>query len=64
MNKDALIVKQQLEIEELKRCNSIYKDVCEKVKVHLFRPYMWDVKCPDFPKIAMCGIVKAMQEVE
>ncbi len=64
MNKDELIVKQQLEIEDLKTAINNYKDACNAVRGYLWRPEQWSTKCPDFPKIAMEGIVNAIRAID
>ncbi len=64
MGKDELIVKQQLEIEELKEVISNYKDACSNARNYLWRPEQWSTKCPDFPNVAMSGIVKARQAID
>jgi len=64
MKKDELIAKQQLEIEELKTTIEEYKDVCNAVRGYLWRPEQWSTKCPDFPKVAMSGIVNAIRAVD
>lgn len=61
MTKDELIVKQQLEIEELKISLSEYRETCDSVSKILWRPEQWSTKCPDFPKVAMNAIVHAQQ---
>jgi hypothetical protein len=63
VTKGELIVKQQLEIEELKNQISAYKEACDDVSQYLCGPEQWSIKCPDFPKVAMSGIVRAMQVV-
>lgn len=64
MSKDELIIKQQLEIEDLKEVISNYKIACNDARNHLWRPEQWSTKCPDFPKVAMKGIVLARQSIE
>lgn len=64
MNKEELIVKQQLEIEELKTTIDNYKKACDDARNYLWRPEQWSTKCPDFPKVAMSGIVKARQAID
>ena len=64
MTKDDLIIKQQLEIEELKIEISEMKAACNEARNHLWRPEQWSTKCPDFPKVAMSGIVKARQAID
>lgn len=64
MTKDELIVKQQLEIEELKATIAEYKDACRDVRAYLWRPEQWSMKCPDFPKVAMSGIVQARKAID
>ena len=59
MNKDELIVKQQLEIEELKLKIADHEDACSGAISCLCRPEQWSTKCSDFPKVAMSGIVGA-----
>lgn len=64
MNKEGLIVKQQLEIEELKAIIGRYKSACSSARSFLWRPEQWNTKCPDFPKTAMSGIVRARQAID
>jgi len=64
MTKEELIVKQRLEIEELKQKIAEYEDACREARNYLWRPEQWSTKCPDFPKVAMAGIVKARQAIE
>lgn len=64
MTKDELITKQQIEIEELKLTIDSYKATCDAVRGYLCRPEQWSTKCPDFPKVAMAGIVLAMRAIE
>jgi len=64
MTKDELIVKQQLEIEELKEVIIEYKSACSDARSYLWRPEQWSTKCPDFPKVAMRGIVQARQAID
>lgn len=64
MTKDELITKQQIEIEELKSTIDSYKDTCNAVRGYLCMPYQWSTKCPDFPKVAMTGIVQAIRAIE
>ena len=64
MDKDELIVKQQLEIEELKETIATFKSACKDARSYLWRPEQWNTKCPDFPKVAMSGIVKARQAID
>ncbi|MGI2095482.1 hypothetical protein [Shewanella glacialipiscicola] len=64
MSKDELITKQQLEIEDLKSTIADYKSACNDARCYLFRPEQWSTKCPDFPKVAMTGIVQALRAIE
>lgn len=64
MTKDELIVKQQIEIEELNQTIEMYKEACNDVRSHLWGPEQWSTKCPDFPKVAMLGIVRAMRAID
>jgi len=64
MDKNELITKQQLEIEDLKIVISGYKGACADARNFLWRPEQWSTKCPDFPKVAMSGIVRARQALE
>lgn len=64
MDKNELIVKQQLEIEELKIVIDEYKKACDAARNHLWRPEQWSMKCPDFPKVAMSGILRARDAIE
>ena len=64
MNKDKLIVKQQLEIEELKERLALYDQSIHEALNELYMPEQWSTKCPDFPKVAMTGIVKARKAIE
>ena len=63
MTKDELITKQQLEIEGLKSRISIYKDACEEARGCLNHPEQWSMKCSDFPKVAMRGILSARDAI-
>jgi len=64
MTKTELIAKQQLEIEELKAELESIKAACKEARRHLWRPEQWSTKCPDFPKVAMMGILRARQAIE
>lgn len=64
MDKDGLIVKQQLEIEDLKQAIASYKCACRDARNYLHHPEQWSIKCPDFPKAAMLGIVRARQAID
>ena len=64
MSKDELIAKQQIEIEELKAEIEEIRDACKIARNYLWRPEQWSMKCPDFPMVAMRGIVKARQAME
>jgi hypothetical protein len=64
MTKDELIVKQQMEIEELKTNISDIKSVRDEVRSHLVRVEQWSTKCPDFPRIAMNGVVLSLRAME
>jgi len=64
MNESELIVKQQLEIAELKELITEYKTACSDARNYLLRPEQWSAKCPDFHKVAMSGIVQARQAIE
>lgn len=59
-----LIAKQQLEIEELKMEIEHYKEICNAVRGYLWKPEQWNMKCPDFPEIAMYGIIGAIRAVD
>lgn len=63
MSKDELITKQQLEIEELKNEITAYKAACSDARHYLWRPEQWSMKCPDFPKVAMQGILGAREAI-
>ena len=63
MNKDGLIVKQQLEIEELKESIDEIKEACRKAFLQLNHAEQWSPKCPDFPKVAMQAIAIAGREI-
>lgn len=63
MNKDELIAKQQLEIENLKsRLSEINKDL-KKINCFLWKPEQWSTKCDDFGKVAMRAIVSSRKIV-
>lgn len=64
MTINELIVKQQLEIEELKTTIDSYKEACSEARRALNHPEQWSTKCPDFPKVAMRGILRARQAIE
>jgi len=64
MTKDELITKQQLEIEDLKATISANKEAAKDALRHLYAPEQWSTKCPDFPKVAMQGIIRARQAIE
>lgn len=59
--KDELIVKQQLQIEDLKAEVKQLKDLCREAAGHLYTPEQWSKECEDFPTIAMTAIVRANQ---
>lgn len=63
MTKEELICKQQLEIESLKARIVAYKDACDDARNFLIHPEQWSMKCPDFPKVAMSGIVMARNAI-
>lgn len=63
MNKDELIAKQQLEIEELKIRAGEYRQGIAEALGSLNHPEQWSMKCPDFPKVAMRGILRARDEL-
>jgi hypothetical protein len=63
MTKEELIVKQQLEIEELKWQIMEYKSACSDARGYLCRPEQWSMKCPDFPRVAMRGILAARDSI-
>jgi uncharacterized protein (DUF952 family) len=64
MSKDELIVKQQIEIEELRQQIKYNKEAAGDALNHLYRPEQWSIRCPDFPKVAMKGIVMARDAIE
>ena len=64
MTTDELIVKQQIEIENLKEEIESIKAACKEAKSHLWRPEQWSTKCPDFPRVAMAGIVAARHAID
>lgn len=64
MNKDEIIAKQQIEIEELKEELGSIRQACKEARNHLWRPEQWNLKCPDFPKVAMTGILRARQAID
>ncbi len=64
MTESELIVKQQLEIEELKIIISDYKNACDDARSYLWRPEQWSTKCPDFPNVAKSGIVQAIRAID
>ena len=59
MTKDELIVKQQLEIKELNEQIEEIKSAVSEASNCLWKPEQWSTKCPDFPKVAMEGIISA-----
>lgn len=59
MTKDELIAKQQIEIEELKIQARDYRQAIADALDYLHHPEQWSMKCPDFPKVAMRGILGA-----
>ena len=61
ITKDELIVKQQMEIEDLKSEVKELKDLCREVAGHLYTPEQWSTKCPDFSEVAMTAIIRANQ---
>ena len=61
ITKDELIVKQQMEIEDLKAEVNELKSLCKEAAQHLYLPEQWSTKCEEFPKVAMTGIVRANQ---
>lgn len=64
MTTNELIVKQQLEIEQLKSEIKEYEAACQEARSALNHPEQWSTKCPDFPKVAMRGILRARQALE
>ena len=64
VNQDELVAKQQLEIEELPIIKNKSKSACNEARNSLWRPEQWSIKCPDFPKVAMSGIIKARQAID
>ena len=64
MNKDDLIVKQQLEIEGLKEEINNYKEVCRDARLFLVHPEQWSEKSALFPSVAMRGIVGALRAID
>ena len=64
MTKDELITKQQLEIEELKALLIENKQASDDALACLWHPEQWSMKCPDFPKVAMRGILSARDALE
>ena len=64
MDKDELIVKQQLEIEDLKSVIAGNKEACERALIELIYAEQWSPKCLTFPKIAMKAIVTARHEIQ
>lgn len=63
MTKDELITKQQIEIESLKEEVARNKEACKDARVALCRPEQWSMRCPDFPKVAMRGILQARDAI-
>jgi len=63
-SKDQLIVKQQFEIEKLKETIDSYKNACSEARKQLIYCEQWSIKCSDFPKVAMSGIVRAALSIE
>ena len=61
ITKDELIVRQQMEIEDLKAEVKQLKDLCREASNHLYMPEQWSAECPDFPKVARTAIVRANQ---
>lgn len=64
MDRDELIIKQQLEIEELKSTINNYKNICDDVRGYLVRPEQWNHNAPEFPNVAMKGIVQALRSID
>ena len=64
MSKDELIVKQQLEIEELKVRLAEHIEAVYDALGCLNHPEQWSMSCPDFPQVAMTGIVGARRAIE
>lgn len=59
MTKDELVTKQQLEIEELKTQVAENRRACDDALMCLNHPEQWNPRCPDFPRVAMRGILRA-----
>jgi len=64
MTKDDLIVKQQLEIEELKLEIKYAELACKDARDYLQYAEQWSITCSDFPRVAMGSILKAMRSIE
>lgn len=64
MTKDELIVKQQLEIEELKEVAKENKATCTAAIRELIYVEQWSPKASEFPNVAMMAIVKARDALE
>lgn len=64
MTKDELIVKQQLEIEGLKKTIIEYNNSINRARACLWHPEQWSTKSPDFPKVAMNGILLARDALD
>jgi hypothetical protein len=64
MGKDELIVKQQLEIEELKNKVEMQTELINTARGFLYIPEQWNFKCTEFPKVAMKSIVSALRAID
>ena len=64
MSKDELIVKQQLEIEELKQRIESYYESAKSVHNRLVYVQQWSMKDDKFANVAMCAAVEGVRDLE
>ena len=64
MNKDELIVKQQLEIEELRHRLELYFWAAKSAHNRLVYVQQWSMKDDKFANVAMCAAVEGVRDLE
>ena len=64
MNKDELIVKQQLEIEELRHRLELYFWAAKSAHNRLVYVQQWSMKDDKFANVAMCAAVEGARDLE
>ena len=63
MNKDELIVKQQIEIEALKRRIEFYRESARSAYGSFIKIQQWDMKDDEFPKVSMSAAIFGAHEL-